>query len=249
MASYRVHGIVIRHQPYREADRLVTLCTVERGVCTVQARGARKVSSKLAGSLEPLVDGFFSLARGRTYDTVIAADVVSSFPGLRSSWDRMNRSGYAAYLVGAATRHGEHDRRTYDLLQGYLGWLDTASAAAAVTISPLLTFVWQYLAVLGFQPELQRCVRCQLPLQQVGNRFSVRRGGILCHRCPDHDALPVSASGIKVLRLLQTYGWSAAVRIRLTSPVQRELLATTGSYLNYSLERQLWPPRTFRTAV
>ena len=51
--SYRAQGIVLRHVEVGEADRILTLYTLEYGKVQAIAKGVRKLRSRKAGHLEP----------------------------------------------------------------------------------------------------------------------------------------------------------------------------------------------------
>ncbi|HVN15979.1 MAG TPA: DNA repair protein RecO, partial [Anaerolineales bacterium] len=51
--SFRMEAIVLRHGDWGEADRLLTLYTREQGKVRAIAKGARKLTSRKAGHLEP----------------------------------------------------------------------------------------------------------------------------------------------------------------------------------------------------
>ena len=63
--SIRVHAIVLRHADWGEADRLITLYSREQGKLRAIAKGARKITSRKAGHLEPFTHVKLQLARGR----------------------------------------------------------------------------------------------------------------------------------------------------------------------------------------
>lgn len=52
MASFRVEGIVIKRRDLGEADKIVTLYTLERGKISVKVKGLRRISSRRSGTLE-----------------------------------------------------------------------------------------------------------------------------------------------------------------------------------------------------
>ena len=51
---YTTPGIVLRHRPLREADRVYIILTRDLGLIRASAIGVRKETSKLRGALEPL---------------------------------------------------------------------------------------------------------------------------------------------------------------------------------------------------
>ena len=70
---YTTPGIVLRHWPLREADRVYAILTRDLGLIRASAGGIRKEASKLRGSLEPLSMTSVSLVRGKEYWRIISA--------------------------------------------------------------------------------------------------------------------------------------------------------------------------------
>ena len=70
MGTYKTRGIIIKRSNYSEADRILTIYTEKLGKIRVNAKGIRKIKSKLAGSLEPFCLTDFVIAEGRNLDIV-----------------------------------------------------------------------------------------------------------------------------------------------------------------------------------
>src|SRR5690606_7475011 len=77
--TYLTSGIVLRRRDYKEFDRLYTLYTEDYGKIEAIARGSRKITSKLAGHLEPMSYSSFMLATGRAFDVLATSVRISSF--------------------------------------------------------------------------------------------------------------------------------------------------------------------------
>ncbi len=58
--SFRASAVVLRHADWGEADQMLTLYTREQGMVRAVAKGARKMTSRKAGHLQPFT-GRFSL--------------------------------------------------------------------------------------------------------------------------------------------------------------------------------------------
>lgn len=70
---YTTPGIVLRHWPLREADRIYAILTRDLGLIRASAGGIRKEASKLRGSLEPLSIASVSLVKGKEYWRITSA--------------------------------------------------------------------------------------------------------------------------------------------------------------------------------
>ena len=100
-----VDAVVLRHNDWGEADRLLSIYTRQAGKLRAVAKGARKMRSRKAGHLEPFTHVRLLLARGRDFWIVTQAETIDAYSALR---DDLMRTGYAAYLVELI------DRFTYE---------------------------------------------------------------------------------------------------------------------------------------
>jgi len=64
---YTTPGIILRHWPLREADRVYVILTRDLGLIRASASGVRKEQSKLRGFLEPYSLSLVSLVKGKEY--------------------------------------------------------------------------------------------------------------------------------------------------------------------------------------
>ena len=67
---YTTDAIVLSRFDLGEADRVLTLITPAGGKLKAIAKGIRRPTSRLGGSLEPFAELTVALARGRTFDVV-----------------------------------------------------------------------------------------------------------------------------------------------------------------------------------
>ena len=80
---YKTPGIVLTRFDLGEADRVLTVLTPHEGKLKVIAKGVRKPTSRLGGSLEPFAELHLVLARGRTFDIVTQASVAEAWLAFR----------------------------------------------------------------------------------------------------------------------------------------------------------------------
>ncbi|HEX9029302.1 MAG TPA: DNA repair protein RecO, partial [Anaerolineales bacterium] len=74
--SFRVEAIVLRHQDWGEADRLLSLYTPDMGKVRTIAKGVRKMRSRKAGHLEPFTRSSLLMARGRDMLIITQAETL-----------------------------------------------------------------------------------------------------------------------------------------------------------------------------
>ncbi len=234
---YRTEAVVLKRTDMGEADKILTLYTPAYGKLRAIAKGVRRPTSKLGGHVELFMCSRLQLARGRDLDIVTQSEIVHAYPCLREDLVRTTYAFHAAELLDDLTGERIEDRALYDLLVQTLERLDTEENPEVAT----RFFEVQALRLLGYQPELHRCLRCGQPAEPVINYFSAGHGGLLCPDCAlgGRAGLSLSVNGLKVLRVLESGDYALARRLRLTASLRTELEGLMRAYLQYVLERRL----------
>lgn len=197
MSLVHTPAVVLQAFRYSETSKVVRLATRELGVQSAIAKGALRPRSRFGAGLELLGEGIAQLYfhEQRELHTLSAFDVldlrrglaldVARFAGATAQVEVMLRMAPAAPLPSA-----------YDAFIEALDALITTppDAVDAAAVRGL----WRLLAVLGFEPALDACVKDGSPLaDDTPVAFSVQEGGVLCPRCVP----PVHAPGGAVTRL------------------------------------------------
>jgi len=242
--SQRAEAVVLRHQDWGEADRLLWLYTRELGKVRALAKGVRKMRSRKAGHLEPFTRVQLLLAEGRDLFIITQAEASENYLPLRAD---LVRIGYAAYVVELLDRftYEEGDNPgLFRLLVDTLGRLDT---------SPDPAFAVRYyeirlLDVVGFRPHLFHCANCGESIQAEDQYFSAERGGVLCPSCGRgvSGVRPISMQALRLLRHLQRSDYAQARRLNLAPQVDGEVEQLMQHYITYLLERSLNTPSFLR---
>lgn len=242
---YQTEAIVLSRLDYGEADRILTVYTPQRGKLRLIAKGVRRPVSRLGPHLEYFSRSHLQLAKGRELDVVTGAETIEPHLRLRTDLDAYGHASHLAEVLLRLTEDRQENRAAYDLLAGSLRLLDQGLEPFAVTRH----FELGLLGLLGYRPELYRCVGCEAELTAVENALSLRRGGLLCPACRagEPGAIPLSVNAQKYLRALDRQGLAAVVRLRLDERLRAELEGALGAYLRHLAERDLVSLRVWHT--
>ncbi|MEK7073460.1 MAG: DNA repair protein RecO [Patescibacteria group bacterium] len=228
--AYATPGIVLGYRPLREADRLYSVLTPDRGKLELLARGSRKVTSKLAGSLEPLHLLAVEAVSGRQFDHIVGVDRIethSTFAVDPSA--RILALGLAGFL-NAAVKPAEPDRRLFSL---FCELLAAAGGEATVAERLLLrdAFLWKVAGILGFTANPARCASC---VNGVPMALSAAMGGFLCavHPVP-LDAMRLTSQTLLYLRASHDLPLLSAARLPLAPEDARIAHRAVGLYVLY----------------
>lgn len=170
-------AIVLSKKDFREFDQITVLYTKEQGKVELLSRGIKKMVSKQAAFLIPFSLVEIEMVPGKEIDHLIRTQSLDLFKNMRSHLHKSLMANYVVTLVDELTHVQEKDERVFELLVAWLGFLDQADKAYD---SLLLSFISKFLALLGFKPELKRCVvGGETVVATPPNPLLVRGGGLL----------------------------------------------------------------------
>src|SRR5919107_2228612 len=233
---YVTEAIVLSRFDYGEADRILTLITPAGGKIKAIAKGIRRPTSRIGGSLEPFAELTVLLARGRTFDVVTQVSVGHAWLNLRDSLEGAATAWYLAELADRSLEERHAAEPVYSLLKRGYELLDAGMAPGRVA----RWFEMHLADELGVRPEVDRCVECDRVLDATGRfRWVPPLGGVLCDRCPGppHDRTGLSLDALKLLKAYQRQDAEALSGLRLTVVAEREVESALRDFLRIALER------------
>ncbi|HUH97939.1 MAG TPA: DNA repair protein RecO [Anaerolineales bacterium] len=239
--SVRVEAVVLRHSDYGEADRILTLYTRQLGKTRAIVKGARKLTSRKAGHLEPFTHVKLQLAAGRDLFIVSQADTVDAYLPLRED---LLLTGHASYVIELLDRFTYEDRLEHPALFRLLTETLARLASGSDVWLAVRYYEMRLLDELGFRPRLFECANCGREIQAEDQFFSFSAGGVICPSCG--NGLPhlsrISVETLKYLRHFQRSSFREASRARPSLEVQEQGETLMHRYFTYLLERELNSP-------
>jgi DNA repair protein RecO (recombination protein O) len=242
--SFRVEAVVLRHSDWGEADRLLVLYTREQGKVRALAKGARKITSRKAGHLEPFTHVKLQLARGRDLLIVTQAETIQSYLPLRED---LTRTGYTAYVIELLDRFIPDEEIAVPSLFRLLTETLSRLAAEADAWLAVRYYEMRLLDFLGFRPQLFECANCGREILPEDQFFSFG-GGVICPRCGQglKGLHSISLEALKYLRHFQRSSYREASRAHPDTETKKELEALMQGYFTHLLERELNTPGFIR---
>lgn len=210
-------AIVLRVQPYADADLIVALLTAQRGRLDVLARGARSSRKRFAGILRPfcqlqvLVDS----KRPGGLASLTGAELERDLLGTTVDYGALC---LASYLCELAAHVAQPEHADALLLQWLVTTVPWCGELARPDDLPALKVAAEagLLRVLGLLPDLLLCGRCGGDVQPAGH-WEPDGHGLLCTHCAPHqrDATPHAVLAQLSASLVST-DRSAALQIPAT---------------------------------
>jgi DNA repair protein RecO (recombination protein O) len=228
-------ALILRRQPFGEADLLLTLLTREHGKLKVLAKGARKPTSRLVGHTE-----LFSVIAGQlNFQSKIPilsqVDVVHSTVGLAEDGLALQRISLLAEIVDKATEEGQVNLAMYELLvEGSLRMRQEYQSTLFIGL------LIRLLGLLGYAPEVTHCVTCKTrltPEDRYG--WDHEAGGVIANECLRATTKPLDQDTLKAIRHLQRQPVRDMGRLQTPSAIVDELYDLLINYVRYVLEQPL----------
>ncbi|HEV8516290.1 MAG TPA: DNA repair protein RecO [Candidatus Limnocylindrales bacterium] len=234
---YKTSGIVLTRFDLGEADRVLTVLTPHDGKLRVIARGVRRPTSRLGGSLEPFAELHLVLARGRTFDVVTQVSVGQAWLALRDELESAATAWYLGELADRAVEDGGVAYPVYALLRRGFQLLDDGMDPGRVA----RWFEFNLADAMGVRPEVERCVECDRTLESTDSfRWVPALGGVLCsgHVPPPAEQLELSLAALKLLRAYRRLDIEAIAALRLPAAVEAEVESALRRFVRHALERE-----------
>lgn len=157
---YKTTGIIIKRINFSEADRILTVFTKEYGKIKVLAKGVRKITSKRGGNVELLNLAQIALHKGKNFDLLTEAQVINSFPDLRTNLKKIGLSYLLCEIVDGLCPEHQENQKIYEELIKVLSLLNEQSIKQDTQITN--NFKLFLLHTLGFWPQDK-----DLPLDKI----------------------------------------------------------------------------------
>ena len=207
---------------FREADRWYSAFTRDQGKVEFLARGGHKALAKLTPHLEMPAEVALMLVDGRQYLTVAGTDRRQAFPNVYADAQKLTLVSSALHLVDIGTKPHEADPVLYDTLARFLAAVDQAPSLSTERSGFLLgAFALKLLAIIGYRPELTRCLSCKDGLRPGAYLWHAPKGGVVCEPCSTRDATqwfsarPMEDEALKLVRFALTETFEDQLRPHL----------------------------------
>lgn len=179
-------AFVIRSVNFREADRMLTLFSVDHGIINAMAKGCRTQKSPLRQSTELFVCSEFTLfKRGEKY-YIKSAVPREHFYHLRNDISALSAAAVMIDACSKVVQPEQPEKAIFNLLAHCLNALNKKDDIKSV----FCFFVMKLQIAMGTYPVFSECVRCG---STAGSRFSFDDNGLLCENCGGGEELEENA--------------------------------------------------------
>lgn len=192
-------GIVLRETETKEADKILTLLTAERGKLSVIARGARRKGCKFAACAQSLAYSEWTLYQKGTWYYANEGSTLELWNGLRSDLEAMSLGFYMAELTEGVTTE---ETPAAELLRHLLNGLYALSALHKPPALVKPAFEMRLLCLAGYEPLADSCAYCGCPDPEQP-LLDVVQGVLRCRKCGVKESalsMPLCPDSLAALR-------------------------------------------------
>lgn len=236
MALFRAESVIIKVKPFGEADKILTVFSLEEGKFDVIAKGARRPKSRFAGITQPFFHVELSAFRGKNIDTLSQADVIETYSQIASDLIKMAFGSYVHELLDKVMEERDRNETVFRLL------LKTQQELCedADPLVTTLAYELKLISICGFRPELSQCVLCG----EEGDRcfkLSPESGGIVCEQCAQtvEDAINFPQRLRLIWAKLIGYEYDKLHSLVLSSDERDEAERSINVYVDHKIDRKL----------
>ena len=192
-------ALVLREVRYKEADKILTLFTADRGIITAKARGVLRKNSPVAAAAQQLTFSEMTFFENKGRLTLQEAYVKEPFSGLRKDIEAYSLGCYFAECIAALIPEGETDTPSFQLV---LNSLYALSNALYDSRQIKAAFELRLMCLLGYTPDLSACSVCgkEWPEEPL---LGLNTGHICCRNCYNFDIGAAAAIGDDVLKAMR----------------------------------------------
>ena len=183
MAIVSTPGVLLRSFNYGETSRVLRLYTRDLGLVSVMAKGVRRVGARGRAALETFSRGEITLYMKSTRELQTFKEFSVEEAGSGLGRDLVRFAG-ASVLAEIVLAHGgpEPNTELFARLTGGLHRIQRQEGREVLRV--VLSEGWMLIRALGYEPQLDPCVRCGRSLEGTGlGRFDFAAGGVCCPDC------------------------------------------------------------------
>ena len=156
----KVDALVLRTANYGEADKMITLFSLQKGKISAAAKGVRKAKAKLAFAAQPFCFAEYVLASRGERNTVVSAAATDGFYALREDIGKFYAAACVTGLCDALLLDGIVNEELFLRAVSALREMCEGDEAAA-----LIGFFLHALALSGYEVQLSACAGCGAVLE------------------------------------------------------------------------------------
>jgi DNA repair protein RecO (recombination protein O) len=246
MGYNKVTGVISKETDTGDADRYLTILTLESGKVQCYAKGIRNQKSKLAASAGLFCYGEYQLYEKCGRYTLTSGKLIENFYDIRSDVMRLSYAIHFLEVAGDIVLEGQPFTEAIKMLMNSLYMLSHTQKSPEL-ISRI--YELRMLSISGFSPVLDKCAQCGREIGEAyseldggGLYFSITGFGLVCGsvECKGYEKklYAISKGSLAAMRYIINCGSKEVFNFSAGDAVLREISEIIPMYLKYNMDRE-----------
>ncbi len=237
MSRFWIRGIVIRAFSTGESSRILTIFSAQAGKIKCIARGAKKFQKKSGGppGLFSLIDCQIYARENSELGTLSGYDAIHDYGFIAAEPEKFGYASAICEIIDKGTQINQPISGLFELL---IDFLSVAGKSPPEVMKILFyCFFLKYLAILGYNPELNVCSVCGKENRGRSAYYLPKVGGIICTKdlAKDEKAPRLSAAALAALKSMAGLPLEKITDMKLDADTSRECEQFLFSFADYHI--------------
>ncbi|MFW6283682.1 MAG: DNA repair protein RecO [Minisyncoccales bacterium] len=232
---FRTQGIFLKETPHREADYFFTIYTKKYGLISALGKSIRKINSKLRGGAQLFYFSEIEFIEGKNYKILIDSSSLNRFENILENVNRLGVAHRISEVITNFIKGEEKDEALWNLiLQSFKG-LNNKKIDSKILF---FFFLWNFLSLLGYKPQLKNCIKCRNKLEPEKLSFNYQEGGVVCKDCSGKikNEVKINPNIVKIIRLFLSHNLEILSHVSIPKDKLDDLEELSKKYYLYILE-------------
>jgi len=231
----KTEGIVLKSIKLNESDKIVTIFSKNYGKIRVIAKGIRKTRSQFGSSLENLTQMRIIYYKGRNLDIANQTVIIRSFFTRCKNLKRYGLAIQCAEFIDKLLPDGDINSSVYDLFRDTIILLEDDENPNLLAES----FKWKLFTILGYQPNLDYCVKCHERIKRRKSYFfDITGGGLICQDCSKNieQGIKINDYCVRLIKRILDADLQKIHNKEINNGQLEELIKITDKYILFHFE-------------
>lgn len=236
---YKTKAIVFKKSDINETDRFFHVFTENFGRLNIFAKAIRKTVSKLRSGMDVFFMSELEFIQGKSKKTLTDTALIKKFNNICKDPVRFKIACAMGEVLDSLLRGEEKDVKIFNLINETLLKINEGNIKNKNFYFIYYYFLWNFLSLLGYCPEVNNCSSCEEKLNPYNVYFLNKAGGIVCEKCSQKDSSSVKINSdiVKVLRLVLKKDWQTIAKIKIEDPSEKLFQKISNNYYSYILSK------------
>ena len=214
---YKTQAFTFQKRDTNETDRIFSVFSGDYGRLDLFAKAIRKINSKLKGGINIFSLSDIEFIQGKNRKTLTDASMAEKFNNIINNPQKFNIAIKIGEVLDNFLKGEEKDGEIFSLLSEMFYELNNERTSDSKASFLYYYFLWNFLSLQGYRPEVINCADCRKKLLPCGISFSFKEGGILCEDCSklDETAQKINSDIVKILRLIFKKDWLVISKLKV----------------------------------